>query len=159
MGFFDFLRRKKPEPVPAPVTAENTQRPDPRAEALEYLTQIGRQNDADKRWTLRVILPDGSQAELELSGWQRAGDALAALQAQGFIGAKEPIRFADWPTADPRIGPWARHMSACVCELESRTLTLETFDPNYIVCLYGCPNAGELTDRSLPKTVEVLNYE
>lgn len=127
-------------------------------ETLAYLDKIGLRHLADRVFTITVVI-DGKKVAIELTGRQKSGDALEKLQELKHL-PEGHYRFKDWPPAQPIIGPWYHHVSACVCELPARELHVEKYDIDDIVCLYGCPNVKSTDGLDLHGRLrlEVVDY-
>ena len=128
-------------------------------ETTAYLEKIGRLDQAQKWFDVRIAVPGKTEpVTIRLTGASRSRDALARLYEMGYLISLGNYRFNDWPSADPVIGPWYHHVSACVCELTDRIYHIEEYSFDDIQPMYGCPNVFEQTDLSLKKTVEVVDY-
>lgn len=133
-------------------------------ERLHYLQECGLLEYAHKVYTITVVLEgEGNAITLRMQGWKNSDDAIQILNENGIVSRSARWRFSDWPNANPTIGPWYRHCSACVCELNSFVLHLERYDITLreedIRTLYGCPNSATidyagLEDRMMLKVVQ-----
>ena len=142
--------------LPRPISAE------PKDEILSYLEKIGLLQCAEQQYCIRVQLENGSVVSIPVIGRMNSNDALRYLRNNAYIQANVEYRFSDWPKADPCIGPWYHHVSACVCELdEDRIYHVESFLEDDIITLYGCPNPKSIGFGKLSDYVEmvVVDYE
>lgn len=131
-------------------------------EITEYLRKRNLLHLADKRYLISVRLENGNIVTVPLTGRQTSSDALRYLQNRGFLSKNKEYKFRNWPKADPCIGPWYQHVSACVCELSPNIIYMvERLEREDMVCLYGCPNAKAIIQGKRLKHVriEVVDYE
>lgn len=134
----------------------------PGDDVLAYLEKIGMLQCADREYQIKIQLEDGQIVSVPLLGRHRSNDAMEYLRVNGYLVPFYTFRFANWPDADPCIGPWYHHISACACELrEDRIYHLERYDSDDIRMLYGCPNPrtdayGKVLDQA---RIVVVDYE
>ena len=125
---------------------------------LRYLKDIHQLKEGNKDYRIEVAVQPEVKITLEMKGWQTSDDAMKMLGEMNLVGDRQ--RFKDWPKANPASGPGIHHRSALVCELDNKmTYHIELYNPNRMVCLYGCPNARTLRNCKPKKSVEIIKYE
>lgn len=125
-----------------------------------YLEELGLLHLANQVFTITIKI-DRRYVALELLGWQNSADAIRKLRETGYL-PQGGYLFKDWPKAQPAFGPGRRQISACVCELPTRTLHIEKDDSwTHMPVLYGCPNAKSMDYSALHRRMrlEVVDYE
>lgn len=152
------------EPIPLRPPIPISPRP-PESNIQYYLEQIGRARQAKKLFFVKIAVPQREKpVTLHLPGDATSSAAILSLRTMSILDEID-YRFSDWPDANPAVPPFRRPESACVCELKNRIYHVEKIEYTPIlqdqdtVCLYGCPNATELTNHELGKTVEVIRYD
>lgn len=129
-------------------------------ETLIYLQKLGLLDKAQQLFKVRIAVPGQTKpVVLQLFGANRSNDALNCLYEINYLNKNLSYRFTDWPNADPVIGPWYHHVSACVCELPDCIYHVENYDARNIQVLYGCPNILALEHQVPEKTIEVIDYD
>ena len=128
----------------------------------EYLSKRNLLQFADKQYQIKVKLRVGHIVKIQLIGNQNSNDALKILRDKGLLSKDFEYRFANWPSANPVIGPWYHHVSACVCELNPDTVyKVEKIKQINSRMLYGCPNSKSIEKGNILNyvKVEIVDYE
>lgn len=131
-------------------------------ETTVYLRKMNLLHLAGKQYLINVRLEDRNIVTIPLTGRQNSNDALQYLQNKGFLSKNKRYQFTNWPQANPCIGPWYQHASACVCELSSDIIySVNHLEMEDIRMLYGCPNAKSIVQSTILDQVhvEVIDYE
>lgn len=134
----------------------------PKDEITVYLGKLNLLHLADKQYQIYIQLENGTTEKVLLIGRQNSNDALKYLRDSGLLRADEQYYFLDWPSADPCIGPWHHHVSACVCELNSNSIYhVVRIKNDDMRMLYGCPNSKSITMHTVldQVKVEIIDYE
>lgn len=152
----------KPRPIPPiPCTPPTPSKSDDERNTNEkYLSEIGLLHLSEEMFEINIEI-EGKRIKIQLKGYQRSGDALAKLRELGFLQNDKSWRFKNWPRANPCIGPFYHHVSACVCELGKNCVYyIESYDISDISVLYGCPNPSSINYKSRldMACVEVVDY-
>ena len=156
-------RFSKPKINPVEIPKHEEQDFSPKDEITVYLGKLNLLHLADKQYQIYIQLENGTTVKVRLIGRQNSNDALKYLRDAGLLRVDEPYHFLDWPSANPCIGPWYHHVSACVCELNSNNIyhVVRTKYDDMIVSLYGCPNSKSITTHTVldQVKVEIIDYE